>query len=272
MTPSFLRLAFIAALLLPALPASAHEFWIDAERHAVAPGEPLVARLKVGQAFEGVEMSYLPQTFRRFDLVQGDVTGAVEGRMGDRPALNTPASGEGLAVAVHVTTDNVLSYDEFEKFRAFVEHKDAEWTLQAHAARGLPETGFREAYSRYAKALFAVGDGAGADREFGLETELVALANPYVDEIGGGVPVRLLYKGAPRADAQVEVFEMAADRSVEITLVRTDGDGVAIVPVRPGYRYMLDAVLLREPEGDIADRPGVVWESLWANLTFAVPD
>ena len=31
-------------------------------------------------------------------------------------------------------------------------------------------------------------------------------------------------------------------------------------------------IVLREPEGDLADRPGVVWESLWANLTFAVPD
>jgi hypothetical protein len=45
---------------------------------------------------------------------------------------------------------------------------------------------------------------------------------------------------------------------------------VATVPVTAGHAYMLDAVVLREPEG--VSNPGALWESLWANLTFAVPE
>ena len=183
----------------------------------------------------------------------------------------TPA-GEGLLVLVHETTDSFITWDDFQDFVGFVEHKDAEWTLEEHAARGLAEDGTREVYSRYAKSLVAVGAGEGADREVGLLTELIALENPYTGQTGDGVDVRLLYQGEPRTDAQIEVFEKAPDGTVEVFTVRTDDTGQATVPVQPGYRYMADAVVLRAPAQVLADERDVQWESLWANLTFAVPD
>ena len=234
-------------------------------------GAPIVAATRVGQEFKGASYSYNPGTFRQFEIAQGAERVPVEGRLGDRPAVNQAAPGDGLAVVLHVTVDSALTYDDLEKFRTFVTHKDAAWVLEAHAARGLPETGFSEAYSRYAKALVAVGTGAGEDQAFGLLTEIVGLANPYTDDVSGGVPVALTYDGAPRANAQIEVFEKGADESVEIFTVRTDADGHALVPVKPGHRYMLDAVVLREPSAALSNDLGVVWESLWANLTFAVP-
>jgi hypothetical protein len=172
---------------------------------------------------------------------------------------------------VHETRDNRLTYSDWDKFVAFVTEKDAAWVLDAHVARGLPDTGFVEVYSRYAKALVAVGDGAGRDRPQGLETEFVARANPYTAPLEV-LPVDLYYRGWPRANAQVEVFARAPDGTVEISALRTDGAGRVDVPVRPGYRYMLDAVVLREPDAPAgAAVRGAVWESLWANLTFAVP-
>lgn len=264
----------LAALVVAHSAASAagHEFWIDVQRYQIDAGDAIVADLRVGETFEGTAMSYLPQGFRRFEIVEAGTAVSVEGRMGDRPALSQAVPQSGLAVIVHETTNSFLTWQDFARFEGFVTHKDAAWAVAAHAARGLPDTGFREAYSRHAKALVAVGDGAGADREVGLETEIVALANPYVEDVSGGMPVRLLYRGAPRADAQVEIFEKAPDGAVAVSTVRTDGAGVARVPVRPGHVYMLDAVVIREPEGDLASRPDIAWESLWANLTFAVPD
>ena len=264
-------LALSALLACSAVAANAHEFWIDPLHFQVAPGEAIEADLRVGQSFEGTVFSYLPNSFRRFDIVQGDAEVPVEGRLGDRPALNQPAPGEGLAIVVHVTTDNILTYENADLFPSFVRHKDAEWVLARHAERGLPDTGFREGYSRYAKSLVAVGDGAGADRAVGLETEIVALANPYTDEVSAGMPVQVLYKGTGKPGAQVEIFEKAADGTVEVTTVKADAEGRATIPVRAGHVYMLDSVVLREPEGDLANRPDVVWESLWANLTFEVP-
>lgn len=262
-------LILLAALTLAALPARAHEFWISPVFYSIAPEDQLLADLRVGETFKGNASSFVPQRFARFDLVVGDSVTPVEGRLGDRPALAMAPPQEGLVVVVHQTADLALNYAEWQKFVNFVEHKDFKGTLDAHAARGLPQTGFKELYSRYAKSLIAVGDGAGADREVGLLTEIVALANPYTDDLSSGLPVRVLYQGAPRPDAQVEVFDKAPDGTTTVALYRTNADGEAQITVTPGHEYLIDAVVLRA--ADPETQRGAVWESLWASLTLMVP-
>ena len=261
-----MTLVFIAATAMPAL---AHEFWIDPLGWQVEPGQALAANIRVGQNMKGMALPYIPSDTRRFELITPKGAYAAGGQIGDRPALQMTAVDDGLHVVVHVTGDNKLTYSDFELFSGFVIHKDLAGTLESHQARDLPETGFSELYSRYAKALIAVGDGAGADRDLGLLTEITALANPYTDDLSDGFPVRLTYQGAPRADAQIEVFFRPIGGDVSAFMVRTDADGLARVPVKPGHVYMLDAVVMRplEPEDD----DGPFWESLWANLTFSVP-
>lgn len=264
-----LRLSFVLALICLPLTATAHEFWIDARQWQVAPGDPLQADLRVGQDFEGPSFSYLPHRTRRFDIVTGDSVIPVNGRAGDKPGLDTKAPAEGLAIVVHVTEDYTLTYKEWEKFEAFLGHKDWSTLLAEHRARGLPEMDFRERYSRHAKALVAVGDGGGSDRDVGLETEIVALANPYTDALPDGLPVKVLYQGRPRADAQVEVFAKAADGTVSVELYRTDDAGLTTLPVEAGVTYLVDSVVLRPLEPQSEGDP--VWESIWASLTFQVP-
>ena len=99
-----------------------------------------------------------------------------------------------------------------------------------------------------------------------METEFVALSNPYTDPPGEGMPVRLLYRDAPRADAPVEVFARAPGGTVTRSVMRTDAQGEVTIPVAPGHDYLLNAVVLRLLE----DRREV-WETLWASLTFHVP-
>ncbi len=249
--------------------ATAHEFWISPPAYRIAPGDLLVADIRVGQKFKGGAYTFVPQRFARFDLVHDGKVVPVEGRLGDKPALSMAPPGEGLVVIVHQTTDYLLTYSEAEKFEAFVREKDFAWALDEHRARGLPETGFRERYSRYGKSLVAVGDGDGEDRVVGMLTEIVALANPYGDDMSAGLPVRVLYQNAPRDDVQVELFEKSPDGSVVVTRLRTDANGEVTLPVRPGFEYLVDAVVMRPLEP--ADAADPVWESLWASLTFQVP-
>lgn len=263
-----LALSFVVASITGA--AQGHEFWIDPLTFFVQPGTPIRADIKVGENFKGTPSVYLPSRFNRFDIGTAAGFAAVQSRQGDRPALNQIAPN-GLAVVVHETTNSQLTYTEFAKFEKFVTHKDATWVIDEHRARGLPEDEFVEVYSRYAKSLIAVGAGQGADRTVGLLTEIVALANPYTDNMGSGLPVRVLYQGAPRGSAQVEVFERAPGGAVRVFLQTTNANGEARIPVKPGHDYMLDSVVLRTPEGSAAQNPKAVWESLWANLTFAVP-
>lgn len=261
----------VALFLAATVAAPAHEFWIDPTDYQLAQGETARADLRVGQNFEGSAYAFIPRNFRRFDLSVDGALAPVKGRIGDRPALSVDATTEGLMIAVHETIDYSVVYDDFEKFAAFLEHKDATDLIEQHSARGLPDSGFTEAYSRYAKSLIAVGDGAGQDRAFGMEIEIVALQNPYTDDLGDGLAVQVIYRGTPRADAQVEIFDKAPSGEVTVTTTRTDADGIARVPVTAGHRYMLDSVVLRQPGPELAAQMDAVWESLWANLTFAVP-
>ena len=256
---------------MAALPASAHEFWISPETYQVPPGGTLKAEFRVGQEFAGAGYVFVPGRSERFEVVTADGTTEVTPRVGDRPALNIPAPAEGLNVVVHETGDLTLTYKEYEVFQRFLEHKD--WTsLEAlHDERGLPESGFRESYRRYAKSLMAVGEGAGADRAMGLEIEIVAVTNPYVADLSSGMVVDVIYQGAARADAQVEIFEKSPGGDVVVTKLRTDGTGRAVFPVAAGHEYLVDSVVVRAEDNEDPEA-GPVWRSLWASLTFRVPE
>ncbi|MAM62066.1 DUF4198 domain-containing protein [Maritimibacter sp. UBA3975] len=262
--------ALLLACLCLARAAVAHEFWISPQAYEVEPGEPIVADLRVGQDFEGSRQTYFPDRFARFEVKMGETVQTVEGRLGDMPAMTFAAPDEGLAVIVHETKGDSLKYKTRDLFEDFVAHKDLGDVLARHADRGLPELDFREAYTRYAKSLVAVGNGEGADAPVGLKTEIVALANPYTDDLSGGLPVRVLYDGAPRIDAQVEVFARDTEGTVTQSFYRTDDAGEATIPVASGTEYMVDAVVM-EDTGNDDPEAGPAWHSAWANLTFRMP-
>jgi len=264
-----LHVALTVAAIVAGGKGAAHEFWIDPASFTVAPGDTVEADLRVGEALRGSAQSYLPRNFTRFDVITGDALRPVEGRLGDIPALAMEGLPEGLAVVVHETTGRDLTWSEWERFLGFAEHKDLGDVTAMQAERGLDQEGVREEYFRYAKALIAVGAGAGTDARVGLRTEFVALANPYTDDLAGGFPVQLWLGDAVRADEQVELFDEAPDGTVTVTLHRTDADGIARLPVTPGHRYMIDAVTLEAVEPLAETDPE--WRTLWANMTFAVP-
>ncbi|WP_238475541.1 DUF4198 domain-containing protein [Rhodophyticola sp. CCM32] len=264
-----LALTFTFVLNFNAGKGLAHEFWIEPAAFRMAPMASLTAQLRVGQAFSGVSLSYLPQNFERFDVIQRETVTAVEGRLGDNPALVMDGLGDGLAIITHETTASHLTYTDWDRFLRFAAHKDFGDVAALHDARALPREGFREVYIRYAKSLVAIGDGAGADRQVGLATEIVALANPYMEDLAAGMPVQVFLNGTPRADAQVELFDRAPDGAVENTLHRTDNSGIVTLPVTRGHTYLADAVVLEPVEPSGPD--DAVWLTRWASLTFQVP-
>ncbi len=246
---------------------SAHEFWIEPLEFQVESGAPMVANLKNGQEFQGNDLAYFSTSSTRFDVIHGDKVKPLEGRMGDRPAVNLTAGDDGLVVIVHETTPSRLKYATWEKFAKFVAHKDFKDMEARHTAAGFPREGFRESYTRHVKTLIAVGHGNGADTETGMATEIVAISNPYDPAFTGDMQIKLLLEGAPRPDAQIEVFARDTDGVVTITLHKTDAKGLATIPVLKGHDYLFDAVHIRPYTGD----KDAAWETLWAALTFGVP-
>lgn len=268
-----IRFALFLAGVVPLSTAQAHEYWIEPDRYVVAPGDTITGHLVNGQRFDGTTLPFIPGRTVSYDMWMGMRTAPVEARAGDVPALSTAPLGEGLNVITYQSTAAVVTYDTYEEFDFFAEHKDFPFARAEHTARGLPETDFVEAYTRFSKALIGVGNSRGGDFRTGLEMELVALTNPYTDPVEAGFRVQLFYLGAPRPDAQLEVFEKAPDGTVEIRFYRTDADGIGVFPVRPGHSYLVDNVVLREPTADVLETYGnAVWETLWAALTFGVPE
>ncbi|MCL6282031.1 DUF4198 domain-containing protein [Ruegeria sp. 2012CJ41-6] len=259
-------LALVSACAF-ALPGLAHEFWIEPLKFQVETDTELTAQLRVGQKLYGTPQAYFPNRIARFELRYGGNALPYEGRLGDIPALSTQPERDGLVVILHQTAPDTLDYKDWQTFQDFADHKDFPGIREQHLARGLPLDGFHEVYTRFAKSLVAVGTGKGADTRSGMETEFVALTNPYSDPRADGVAVQLYYQGQPQPDAQVEIFDRAPDGAVQISLTRTDAHGRAVIPVTSGHSYLLDAVRLRPYDGP----EGAVWESLWASLTFAVP-
>ena len=267
------RLAFVIACMIPAVAAQAHEYWLEAEEYQVQPGEKLAVDLRNGQLFEGTRQAYIENRTTRYDAAFNGVIAPVEARMGDRPAYQAAAPDQdGLLVIAHEAAPSSLTYTEWEKFLTFANHKDFPNAAADHAAAGYSQEKFKETYTRHSKALIAVGEGTGSDMALGLQTELIALKNPYTDDLNGEMAVALTYQDAPRRDAQVEVYERNADSAVTVTKYRTDDVGIARFPVSAGMTYLVDSVVLRPSPvvGETPDSP--VWETLWASLTFAVPE
>ncbi len=252
-------------------PVAAHELWLEPLDYQVNQQDRLEANIVNGQQFDGLKLAFIPQRIAAYMVFNGDAQSRVEMRTGDTPGLQAAPLGDGLHVVAYQSTTATVDYEEWAKFERFVHHKDLPVTLDAHVARGLPQDGFSEVYSRFSKTLIAVGSGAGSDRRIGLETEIVALTNPYTDDLSNGVRVQLFYRAEPRRNEQIEIFDKAPDGTVTISTTRTDNDGIAAIPVMSVHSYMLDAVVLREPTAELAATSGAVWETLWANLTFAAP-
>lgn len=266
------RLFALSLLCTPIAPAFAHEFWIEPLSFQVVPGERLQAHFKNGEEFAGNDLAFFDRSSDRFDLITASRAQALTPRSGDRPALDVPASAEGLVTVVHETAPALITYRDWAKFEKFIAHKDFTQAAATHLANGWTQEKFRERYTRHVKALMAVGNGAGADRNTGMVTEFIALTNPYSAIFNHQMRIELLYDGAPRSDAQVEVFGRNPAGDVTISLHRTDAMGVAEIPVQPGFDYLFDAVVLRPAAPtDSAGANPVVWETLWAALTFAVP-
>ena len=258
-------LALVASLF--AGPLAAHEVWIDAQEWQVAPSDIFKANLRNGELFEGIPLGWFPPRIKRAMVMSRGQVIDLQGRAGDMPAFNIKVAEPGLNVVGYESTPSALTYDNYEKFESFAVEK-GHAALIADAPRVAAP---HEVYSRHAKALFAVGAGAGADAALGFEIELVAETNPYTQP-QEPMRVRAIYQDAPLAEARVTVFEKRVDGTVDVTELTTDAEGRAAFATTPGSTYLVDTVMLRKASGATVAKEQAMWESLWASLTFGAPE
>lgn len=259
------RVALVALCAMWLAPAMAHELWIEPLRFRLDPGSMLQANLRLGQQFRGDRLPYLPANAIRLEDVGPAGAQPIGGTLGDIPAIALTPAAPGLQVLVYHSVAERVGWAEWRKFADFVNDHGLGWVLDEHRRRGLPETGFTEAYTRCAKALVQVGPVAGADHVVGLPAEIVAEANPYALTAGETLPVRLLWRGRPQPAHDIRVFRRFHEAAT-FRDVTTDAGGRAVVPLDGPGIYLLNAVLMAEG----SEKPRDVWHSYWASLVFEV--
>ena len=254
---------------------NAHEFWIDPTKFVVKANEPILADLRVGQMMKGVSYGYYPRNFTRFEVKTKNNAVPLVGRIGDKPAINIPPQGDHLVTIIHSTTNSVVAYNEWFLFEKFLQEKNLTETLSKHLQKQFPKTQFKELYSRYAKSLIGSGNSSGRDQKVGLEVEIVLKENPYTEDITNGLTIELIYQGLPIINTQIEIFSRADDETVIRKTMFTNNLGQAKLQVLPKTNYMINSVIMRQPEKSITltneSNLPILWESLWASTSFRIP-
>ena len=248
-----------------------HELWIDTTDFRVEKDTEIILNLRNGENFEGFSLGYFDRSVEKLYWRQNGNQYDNTSRQGDIPALKILPVENGLVSVVYVSTPSIIRYQQFKKFKNFAVAKHSQDAIELHLNSGFPEENFSEIYTRYSKALLGVGGAQGSDKVSDLELELVALQNPYTDDISAGVEILALYQGRPQTFTMLNVFERSnTDAHVNFFVVKTDEKGIATVQVKNDNAYLIDNVILRPANDELFKDKGVIWESLWAALTFGV--
>jgi uncharacterized GH25 family protein len=262
--------------LTTAATALAHEFWIEPSHHVGSCNEPIRIDLKVGH---GPDLTVLPRNPERYERF------VVAGPSGERDVLGV----DGAAPAGIVRPADVGTYlvgyrsrsSSVElppaKFEAYLKEEGLESTLLRRIEQGRSAAPGRERFSRCAKSIVVIGDAphVGFDRSLDFRLELFPERDPRELVPGESATFRLLFDGAPLANVLVRATAM--DQFEHQRSARTDAQGRVTLPIAHPGRWRLNAVHMLElaPDaGRSADTADFVadYESLWASLTFEVPD
>lgn len=264
------------ALALAALPALAHDFWIEPASFRPARDERLDVSLRVGDFGRGDAVERKEARIVRFVARGPEGDKPILGRDGATPAgfLRPKSNG------VHVLgfQSNHASVDLApKKFMSYLEERGLQRIANADLLAR--ETAVREIYSRSAKAIVKVGEAsnAGFDAVLGLQLELTPTADPLSLARGDDgkpfapLPIQLCFRGEPLPGALVAALNLDApprdEADVEATLrARTDEQGRVQFELPRAGRWLVAAVHMIPAE----DRDKADYESWWGSLTFEV--
>jgi uncharacterized GH25 family protein len=256
-------LGIVVLVLLGALPAAAHDMWIEPSTFHPAPGANVTVALLVGQKLAGEPLPRDPLLIDRFVLTGGRAEVSIEGEPGDDPAGSVRVREPGLHWIGYQSQPYPLVLDA-AKFEAYLKDEGLERIVEARAKQGQSAAPGRERFHRCAKALLVVGQKGTAvfDAPLGFTLELVPLKNPYALAPGGELPLALSFRGKPIEGVLVVALDKGApDKAVS---ARTDAQGhVTLRLDRPGF-WLIKAVHMQPA----AAGAGVDWESFWASITF----
>jgi uncharacterized GH25 family protein len=247
------------------LPAEAHDFWIEPDNFMPETGDTVTVSLREGEKFKGNTLPYIEEWFADFSRTDGDGRNPVMSLTGDDPAARLEDI-EGQTLLGYRSTRNFVEL-EAAKFNKYLEDEGIEFLREQRIARGEDDAPAPEFFVRCAKTLLqGANDGAAVyDTVLGYTLELVPLSDPYKTNVGDKLTFRLLFRGKPAENLQLQAFTKEIPDKVE--KIRTDKDGIATVNLDRAGKWMIKAVQIQAIVGD----PKALWQSWWASYLFELP-
>ena len=262
-----IRIAALSLLMI-AVPAAAHDFWIQPTKFQIEPGAAIAATFQIGHGkfrdrwnnnqrilglndfYRGVPRDLRPQVRKggSFDLVTNGVA----------PGLHIIAMQSN-----HATSElPAIRFNDYAREEGLVP------ILTARKAGGNTNAPGRERYSRRAKALIQVGQSATARQAFatrpiGLKLEIVPDRDPYSLGANRILPVHVLYNGRRLPNATVKLTNLAADER-PVAIAVTNRAGRARFRVPSTGAWLINVVWSEAVRND----PKVEFDTTFSSLTF----
>lgn len=265
----------LALAALVALPALAHDVWLQPTRFWIAPGENTAVSFQVGHGSNRERWGVDPSRVIRFDSLgpAGTVDRLAALRavgLAQDSAMSFADAGAHLLV---MESNHAFSELPAERFEAYLEEEGLTPAQDARRAARTTGRAGREIYSRRAKALIQVGPPGGAEQPHitgraGLSLEIVPERSPYGLAAGASLPVRVWAGERPLAGGLVKLYDLAADARPVFT-GRTDADGRISVPLpRQAGAWQMNVVWTRVLQGD----PNADFETTFSSFAFGWPE
>jgi len=263
-----------AFLALAALPATAHDFWLQPAPYWTAPSMPVALTLQVGHGPYRQRSPIPARRIARFQAMAAD--GSVTDlrarlHLGASSDADTALAMPGTHVLALETDNRALTSLPALRFDDYLRAEGLTPALDERERTHRTDRDGAERYSRHAKALVQVGPSASTaastvTRPLGMALEIVPERNPYALPHADALPVRVLYRGQALPGALVKLTRLEHDEA-PVETHRTDAAGRATFTVPAQGSWLLNVIWTRPlPADDDVD-----FETDFASLAFGYP-
>lgn len=256
----------MSLLLCAALTAHGHDMYIVPASFFPAKGATITAGFHVGDSFPESEVSGRLDRLQSPRLVWRGGSAAFSNLRvdGKRDIGDVAVGGSGELIAAVNTLPSLIDLEP-EKFTEYLKEEGLTEIIGWRAEHGESAKPGKERYSKYAKSILLSGSSNGfANHTIGYVIEIIPETDPNKLKPGELLPIRVLFRGKPAADLQIESAWAGKDVGKTTVVGRTGPDGRVKVPLPAAGLWRIHTIKMeRCAEASAAD-----WESYWASLTF----
>ncbi|OCX50777.1 hypothetical protein BEL04_18765 [Mucilaginibacter sp. PPCGB 2223] len=258
----------LCLLLVIVLAARASDYYLIPNNFFLHKGEKLILRLLLGDYFENEKgVQYQSAATAKLVLHTGSKnTVDLKGIAKDADSAilsNYKLENTGLQL---IEMDQVYPVVELDRAALIKELDQEQLTKLSEKASASFQQDIRERYTTYLKTLFTVDkpNGTVFNKELGQTLEIILEENPYKLGYGDDVTALVKFKGAPLANAHVDLVVKTSAGKIHPERLASDASGHITFKLSLEGTYMLRTVNI-----DVTKAKDVDYEKWGAAYTFA---